>query len=80
MTQLGEITGADQIGSLTALVLAAQVDQSRRPTDGQRYFLAFNLHDGTRVRRAYWPATGELSRGILLPPAFAAAITHALRQ
>jgi hypothetical protein len=80
VTQLGEITAADEVEALTASVLAAPVDQSRHPTDGQRYFLAFNLLDGTRVSRAYWPKTGELSRGILLPPPFAAAVARALKK
>ena len=79
-TPLGEITATDMVASLTAMVLAAQVDQSRHPTDGQRFFIAFNLLDGTRVSRAYWLETGMLSRGMLLPPAFAAAVARAIRK
>lgn len=79
VTLLGAISDAAEVKSLTAMVLAAPVDQSRQTTDGQRYFIAFNLLDGTRVARAYWPTTGELSRGILLPPAFADAVARAIR-
>lgn len=80
VTLLGAISDAAEVVSLTAIVLAAPVDQSRQPTDGQRYFIAFNLLDGTRVARAYWPATGELSRGILLPQAFAEAVASAIKK
>lgn len=79
VTPLGVIGDAAEVKSLTAMVLAAPVDQSRQSAGGQRYFIAFNLLDGTRVARAYWPGTGELSRGILLPAAFADAVASALR-
>lgn len=79
VTPLGEISDAGKVASLTAMVLSAPVNQSQQSTDGPRYFIAFNLLDGTRVTRAYWPGTGELSRGILLPPAFAGAVASAVR-
>lgn len=77
-TVLGTISDAAQVRTLTAMVLAAPVNQSLQAPDSARYVVAFNLADGTRVTRMYWPATGELSRGILLPPAFAAAVTRAI--
>lgn len=82
MAPLGEISDASdasEVASLTVMVLTVPVDQSRQPTDGRRYLIAFNLLDGTRVTRAEWLGRGELSRGILLPQTFAGAVASALR-
>ena len=53
-----------------------------RPSSGraeQRYcFVVFNLADGTAVRRAFFPATGELMPGVFAPPAFTEAVEGAL--
>ncbi len=78
MTQLGEIDGAAAVQSLVAMALRAPVNQSQQPTDSTRYFIAFNLLDGTRVLRAYWPESNLMQRGILLPRAFAAAIRQSI--
>jgi hypothetical protein len=78
-TELGAITDPHKIQSLVALVLAAPVKQdSTQSPSGTRYFLAFHLRDGFTVTRAYWPESGELSRGITLPTAFRTAIEQAI--
>ncbi len=66
-TELGRVDAAEQIQALVGMILSASVDQLRHEHDGPQYFLAFVLHDGTAVKRSYWPESRELSRGILLP-------------
>jgi hypothetical protein len=56
------------------MVLSAPVDQAVHDHDGPQYFLSFVLLDGTTVTRSYWPNSGELARGILLPIAFGNAV------
>lgn len=78
-TELGAITDPRKIQSLVALVLAAPVKQSAlQSQSSQRYFIAFHLRDGLTVVRVYWPESGELGRGIMLPDAFRAAILQVL--
>ena len=74
VAELGAIKDPQQIANLVDMILNATVDQSYQSTDSLRYVIAFHLIDGTATVRAYWPRSGELSRGILLPPAFASAI------
>lgn len=74
-SELAAIHDAAVISRLVELVLQAPVDQSvGRPQAGTQYFLAFHFRDGTQSLRAYWPSTGELSRGILTRPEFASTI------
>ena len=76
--EIAAITDMSEVDKLVGMVLAAPVNQR---TDaghaGTRYFLVFHLIDGTAVIRAYFRDTGELSRGILTPPEFRAAIEGA---
>jgi hypothetical protein len=69
-----------QVAYLVSLILAAPYSQHPPQASGTRYFLALHLVDGTAVTRAYWPDTGELMPGILLPPEFQSAIARALGQ
>ena len=80
VTELAAIKDPQQVDDLVALVLAAPVNQGRVDVNGADYVIAFHLRDGTAVVRAYWRETGELSRGILLPPAFGAAIQQAVSK
>jgi hypothetical protein len=79
-TELGAISDAAAIAQVVDLVLAADVDQHPRNTQGQRYLVAFSLGEGEPVVRTYWLATGELSRGIMTPPAFGAALRQAVAE
>ncbi len=77
-TELGVMTNPTQVEALVAMVLSAPVDQQFQERDSTTYFIAFHLNDGTAVSRAYWLGSGELARGILLPPAFGEAVQHAV--
>jgi len=77
-TELAAITDPEQVAVLVELVLGAPVDQTHTTQVGFKYFIAFHLGDGTIVTRAYWPDSGQLSRGIMLPEAFRTAVEQAL--
>jgi hypothetical protein len=77
-TELGVVKDPTQVLALVTMVLGAKVNQSYQERDSASYFIAFHLDDGTAVTRAYWLGSGELSRGILLPPAFGDAIQRAV--
>jgi hypothetical protein len=78
-TRLAAIDDPEEVAALVQLVLDAPVDHDTLSAGGTRYFVAFQLDDGTEVVRAYWPGSGELHRGgIMLPPEFAAMVEHAL--
>ena len=78
-TELAAVHRQDQVDGLIGMVLDAPVDQTPRSNSGTQYFIDFHFDDGTETRRSYWLESGELSRGILLPPAFALAVTDAVR-
>lgn len=79
VTEVASITDPVQEAVLVESVLGAPVDQTRPPHGGiQNFFIAFHLRDGTISIRAYSPDSGELSRGILLPEAFATAVEQVL--
>jgi hypothetical protein len=77
-TELARIDDMEQVQELVAMIFSAPVDQAQHDHEGAQYFLSFDLHDGTAVTRSYWPGAGELSRGILLPRRFTAAIQEVL--
>jgi len=78
-TEVASIADPGMVQSLVDMVLAAPVDQGQR-SEGERYFIAFHLEDGTAVVRAYWVESGELSRGIMTPDSFRASILEALKE
>lgn len=78
VTELGAIKDPQQIANLVDMVMNAPVNQNYQSPDTSRYFIAFHLIDGTATVRAYWPGSGELSPGILLPPDFATAVEGAV--
>lgn len=77
-TELAAIKSTAQVDALVRMVMEAPVNQQITDHSGASYFLAFHMQDGTTVVRAYWPGTGELSRGIVLPQQFRAAVEQAL--
>lgn len=77
-TELGTITDPAQVAALVKLILDAPADAGQSVMDGTRYFIVFYLQDGTLVKRSYWPATGEMTRGIHVPKEFATAINAAV--
>jgi hypothetical protein len=77
--ELGAIRDPALVESLVTLILQARVDQSvQAPTTGPQYFVTIHFRDGTQTVRAFWPSTGELTRGILAGPEFAHTILGAL--
>jgi hypothetical protein len=77
--ELATIRDPSLVAHLVGLILQARVDQSVQPPPaGPQYFVTIRFHDGTQSVRAYWPSTGELSRGILAGPEFGHAILAAL--
>ena len=77
--ELAAIRDPSVVGHLVGLLLQAPVDQSvHAPASGPQYFLTIRFLDGTHTVRAFWPSTGELSRGILAGPDFARAILATL--
>lgn len=77
-TELGAVKNPTQVATLVAMVLSAHVDQQYQERDSATYFIVFHLDDGTDLIRPYWLDSGELARGILLPPAFGAAVQQAV--
>lgn len=79
-TQLGAVKDPSKVALLAQMVLTASVDQSRSLQDESQYFISFYLKDNTVVTRAYGQQSRALSRGILLPEAFATAIQAAISK
>src|SRR5579863_8269901 len=72
--QLGVIKDPQEVTSLVNMVLAAPVNQQFTASAGTQYVVVFYLNDNTTLSRMFWLTSGELSRGIMLPRAFGAAI------
>ena len=79
-TELASIDDLETVERLVEIVLSAPVDQTHRDGEGQLYFIAFHLEDGTSVRRAYRLESGELSRGIMTDSGFRDAVSQALAR
>lgn len=76
---MATISDAHQLATLVTLLLAAPVDQSRQSADrGPRYWLTFQLIDGTQVDRVYIPDPRVVGDGIIVPQAFVATLAAAL--
>jgi hypothetical protein len=77
--QEATIRDAAVLTRLVSLILQAPVDQSvQPPRNGAQDFVTIHFLDGTQTARAFWPSTGELSRGIRPGPEFTRAILGAL--
>jgi hypothetical protein len=77
-TVLGAVTNPTQVASLVTMVVGAPVNQQSQECNGTSYVLVFQMDDDTAVARGFCLRTGELDRGILLPPAFGDAIQRAV--
>lgn len=77
-TELATVDDPVDVNALVSLVLAAPVDQAGHGRQEPRYFISFDLDDGTHVSRVFWLGSVELHRGIMLPDEFGAAIERAL--
>jgi len=79
-TEIASIKNSNEIASFVDMVLKAPVDQNQQNMNNASYFISFHLKDGSTVNRAYWPDSGELSRGILLPSDFRVVLENALKK
>lgn len=79
VTELAAIKDPTLVANLVRGVLNAPI-QNSADHSGLRYFIAFHFRDGTATSRAYWINSGELSRGIMLPPEFATTVKEALKR
>ena len=79
-TVLGTIGEERAVERLVSVILESPVDQGSQDHDGPRYFLGFRLADGTKVVRAYWLESGELSRGIMTDPVVTLTVWRTLPQ
>ena len=65
------VSAADEVDALVRIVTGAEVRAPRPQAFGApRYWLTFWLTDGTTLGRPYFPDTGEILGGIVVPPAF----------
>ncbi len=74
------ITDRNTVNQLVTMVMTAPVNQNRFEHGGTRLFICFHLKDKTTITRSYWPDSGELSRGIILPVAFKNAVEKAVKD
>lgn len=73
--ELALIDGPDEVSRLVELVVDAPVNASAVNDFTRRsYVVVFQLVDGSEVTRFYWPDSGELQGGVILPPAFVEAV------
>jgi hypothetical protein len=63
------VRDTERVASLVDMILNAPVNQKVRQGERQ-IFIHFHLKDGTTVSRSFWPAQGQLHRGIMLPGEF----------
>ncbi|MFP5299371.1 MAG: hypothetical protein ACLGHL_10335, partial [Actinomycetota bacterium] len=77
-TELARIEDPAEVERLVNMVLASEVNPDARPrNDDEQIFVAFHLHDGSIVTRAFYPDSRLLWHGIIVPHAFAEAIRAA---
>jgi hypothetical protein len=77
--QEATIRDAAVLTRVVSLILQAPVDQSiEPPPNGPQDFVTIHFLDRTQTVRAFWPSTGELSRGIRPGPEFTQAVLAAL--
>ncbi|MBI2918660.1 MAG: hypothetical protein HYY01_11820 [Chloroflexi bacterium] len=77
-TELASIGDPGLLEQMVEMVLTSPVDQTFRGSNGERYFIAFHLEDGTEATRSFWVGSGELARGIMTPALFKANVLQAL--
>ena len=78
-SELARIKDRPRVTELVGQVLAAPVRPTSSQAEQRHCFVVFNLTDRTAVRRAFFPATGELMPGVFAPPAFTEAVEGALQ-
>ena len=75
------IAEATDVEALVSLILHAAVRRPSPHGPGElRYWLTFWLADGTTLGRPYFPESGELLGGVVLPAEFRALVERSLRD
>ena len=75
------IDDAQNVESLVEILVRAAVRRpSPHPAGETRYWLTFWLVDGTTLGRPYFPESGELLGGVVLPAEFRALVERPLRD
>ena len=75
------IAEATDVEALVSLILHATVRRPSPHGPGElRYWLTFWLADGTTLGRPYFPESGELLGGVVLPAEFRALVERSLRD
>ena len=77
--ELARVKDRKQVEELAQSVLSAPVRSPWMRAEDRHCFVVFNMADRTAVRRAFFPGTGELAPGVLVPPTFTGAVERALR-
>lgn len=77
--ELASIKDPTLVANLVQKIREAPVKENNEHS-GPRYFIAFHFRDGIASARAYWLKSGELARGIMLPPEFTTAVKEALKR
>ena len=77
--ELARIKDRPQVTELVRSVLEAPIGPTRARAEQRYCFVVFNMVDRTAVRRAFFPATGELMPGVFAPREFSTAVERALR-
>jgi len=78
--QLATIKKPEAVRSMIFMISNSKVNQDRHDQSGPKYLIKFYFKDGTETDRCYWPTTGELSRGIMLPKEFRNQVEFALKK
>lgn len=78
-SELAAIRDPAAVGRLVDIIQGSPVDQTLQPpADATQYSIAFHFRDGTQSLRAWWPSSGELSRGIITSSEFGQIMLAAL--
>ena len=78
--ELASIGDPELVEWMVDMALAAPVDQDRRDREGEWYYLAFHLEDGTAAVRNFFLESGELARGIMTHASFQLSILQVLAE
>jgi len=78
--ELASIDDPEMVAWMVKTALLAPIDQGRRNRDGEWFYLAFRLEDGTAAVRKFFLESGELARGIMTPVRFQLMVLQTLAQ
>lgn len=74
----GRIEKPQEVNKAVKLLLASSITQKKAKEEGTRYFLAFNLADGTVTTRVYFKDEARFFRDIVVSQEFVQLINNAV--